>query len=240
MRKQAFVGACVVAAAMAVILTFRYYSFERPPVFTICAEEEASYPYLLCLPERYLVDDSHWPLLIFLHGSEEGGRNLELIKRHGPPQLIAEGRRFPFIVAAPQSPVDTWWSDQKIHKLVLRLKDRYRVDATRIYMTGISMGGFATWEYAGEHSGILASAIPVAGGGFVAAAEALTKVPIWAFHGADDTNVPVRKSQRMVDAVRKRGGTNVKLTIFPKTGHDCWPQVYRSNALYDWMLSHSR
>src|SRR5581483_7526927 len=103
--------------------------------------------YLLYLPDGYQQQDTvkKWPLLLFLHGSGERGDDLEKVKTHGPPKLIAQGKKFPFIVVSPQAPQGQGWSTADLYALLQNCKQKYRVNADRIYLTGLSMGGFGTW-----------------------------------------------------------------------------------------------
>ena len=108
--------------------------------------------YLLALPDGYNGDTvTRWPLLVFLHGSGESGTDLEKVKMHGPPKLIAAGKRFPFIVISPQAKRSSGWEPENLYNLISSIKQNYRVDPSRIYLTGLSMGGFGTWALAMKH-----------------------------------------------------------------------------------------
>ena len=127
-------------------------------------------PYLLYLPEDYGKDRKAWPLMLFLHGAGERGDNLDKVKVHGPPKLIEkEDKAFPFIIASPQCPKDGWWaSDIQVAALDALLSDlttRYTVDPDRIYLTGLSMGGYGTWRLAADYPERFAALAPVCGGG---------------------------------------------------------------------------
>lgn len=199
--------------------------------------------YLLYLPERYYEDKKDWPLVLFLHGAGERGDNLDLVKVWGPPQLVAEGREYPFILVSPQCPAEGWWSDDVQAGVLDALLDdvagRYRVDKDRVYVTGLSMGGFGTWRLAVDHPDRFAAIIPVCGKGEPAKAQRIKDLPVWVFHGADDDAVPLSGSQDMVDAL-KACGSNVKFTIYPNTGHNCWSATYANPEVYDWLLSQKR
>lgn len=197
--------------------------------------------YLLHLPQDYAANEQSWPLIIFLHGAGERGNDLNKVKAHGPAKLAAEGRDFPFIIASPQCPANQWWPTMVEHVMALidELTEQYRVDESRIYLTGLSMGGFGTWTIASTHPERFAAIAPICGGGQPYTARNIASLPVWAFHGAKDPVVPLQRSQEMVDAVNRAGG-NAKLTIYPEAEHDSWTETYNNNELYEWFLSHSK
>lgn len=194
--------------------------------------------YLLYLPPEYKPDGKPWPLLVFLHGMGETGNNLELVKRHGPPKLIAQGKHFPFIVLSPQTPRPGWNPDAVV-ALIDAICEHYNVDRSRIYLTGLSMGGFGTWATAAAYPDRFAAIAPICGGGDPRWAERLKDIPIWVFHGAKDQVVPVAFSERMVEAIKAAGG-NVKFTVYPDAGHDSWTVTYNNPELYNWFLQHRK
>jgi predicted peptidase len=196
--------------------------------------------YLLYLPADYDKDSKKkWPLIMFLHGAGERGNNLEVVKKHGPPKMIAQGKSFDFIVVSPQCPNDMWWPEQTdlLISLLDEIEAKYRVDTDRVYLTGLSMGGFGTWTLAEKYPKRFAAIAPICGGSERIGASRLKKVPVWAFHGAKDNTVPLIRSQEMVDAVKKAGG-DAKLTVYPEAEHDSWTETYNNPELYQWFLSH--
>ena len=194
--------------------------------------------YLLNLPKDYAQKDS-WPLLLFLHGAGERGDNLDRVKTHGPPKLIAAGKEFPFIVVAPQCPSNHWWQPHELSALLDEMVDKYKVDKERVYVTGISMGGFGTWALAGFSPDRFAAVVPICGGGDPNTVRRFAHVPVWVFHGAKDPTVPIAASEKMVEALKKAKG-NVKFTIYPEAGHDSWTQAYNDPELYKWLLEQKR
>jgi len=200
----------------------------------------ASLNYLLYLPPDYEAQDK-WPLIIFLHGYGERGSDLELVKKHGLPKRIAAGDDFPFIIASPQCPDTAVWPEQvtELNALLDHLIASYKVDTTRVYLTGLSMGGYGTWYFASEYPERFAAIAPICGGGGWWMPRRLTSLPIWVFHGDADTTVPLRASEEMVKAIREAGG-KVKFTVYPGVGHDSWTETYNNPELYNWFLSHSR
>lgn len=194
--------------------------------------------YLVYQPEDYDQKES-WPLLVFLHGSGERGDDLELLKKHGPPKLIAEGKQFPFIVVSPQCPTDRTWEPIELSALLDDVTKSYKVDPDRICITGLSMGGFGTWELAAFAPSRIAAIAPICGGGEVHWTRRFKDVPTWAFHGAKDKGVPVERSQVLIDAMIKQGGTP-KLTIYPEAEHDSWTETYNNPEFYEWLLAQRR
>jgi predicted peptidase len=194
--------------------------------------------YLLYLPKDYEEQES-WPLLLFLHGSGERGDDLELVKKHGPPKLIAAGKDFPFIVVSPQCPKERRWEPIELVALLDDISKKYKVDPDRIYVTGLSMGGFGTWELASFAPGRIAAIAPICGGGEKYWVKQFAQLPVWAFHGAKDASVPLERSQMMIDELKKNGG-DPKLTIYPEAGHDSWTETYENPELYTWLLEQKR
>ncbi|MCR2821142.1 prolyl oligopeptidase family serine peptidase [Lederbergia panacisoli] len=210
---------------------------------TITKQVELSY--LLSLPKDYEENQTAaYPLVLFLHGMGERGDDLNLVKQHGPPKLVEE-RDYPFILVSPQCPIDiqrysTWhlYMDD-LNALVDEIIEQYRVDKKRVYVTGLSMGGYGTWDLAKRNPEKFAAAAPICGGGSTRQIEQLKDVPVWAFHGAKDDVVPVEESERMVEALSEVGG-NVKLTVYPDANHDSWTETYNNPKFYNWLLNQKK
>jgi predicted peptidase len=207
--------------------------FEREITITVKLD------YLLYLPAGYDDEEKDWPLLVFLHGSGERGDDLDKVKIHGPPKLIAEGKQFPFIVASPQAPRRRW-DPATLNAFLDDLVAKYRVDKDRIYLTGLSMGGAGTWALAGAYPDRFAAIAPICGGGDPADAPRLKEIPVWVFHGAKDEAVPVSRSAEMVDALREAGAKTVEFTVYPDAEHDSWTETYANPKLYEWLLNQRR
>ena len=197
------------------------------------------YDYLLQLPEGYRDGDQRWPLVLFLHGLGERGKNLDLVKRHGLAKAIEQGTRYPSIVVSPQCPDDEWWNVLALEALLDHVAEKYRVDPDRIYVTGLSMGGYGTWALAQRHPERYAAVVPICGGGEVRHAPVLRNLPLWAFHGAKDFTVPLKRSQEMIDAIKAAGGSP-QLTIYPEGGHNVWDETYANSELWTWLLAQKR
>lgn len=204
--------------------------------------KKVSLRYSLYLPEGYGQQKGQkWPLMLFLHGAGERGNDINLVKKHGPPKLIDQGKEFPFIVVSPQCPGESWWTEQldALTALLDDVQSKYAVDPDRVYVTGLSMGGFGTWALACRHPERFAAIAPICGGGEWFLAPRLKNVPVWAFHGAKDPVVALRESTEMVESLKKTGG-DVQLTVYPEAQHDSWTESYNNPKLYEWFLSHRR
>ena len=139
--------------------------------------------YLLYLPPNYEAKKK-WPLMLFLHGGGERGSNLDLVKRHGPPKLISKGKEFPFIVISPQCPKDRDWEPLELTVLLDDAISKLKVDTDRIFLTGMSTGGFGTWQLAAYAPDRFAAIVPICGGGDTMWAKRIAHVSVWVFHGA--------------------------------------------------------
>ena len=195
--------------------------------------------YWLYLPEDYAAK-KNCPLILFLHGAGERGDDLEKVKVHGPPKLVEQRSDCPAIVVSPQCPNERTWSPTQLSLLLDRCMKTLKIDLDRIYVTGLSMGGFGTWALCAKEPERFAAAIPICGGGDVTKAARLVNLPIWVFHGAKDSVVTPDYSQKMVDAIRAAGGTRVKLTLYPEANHDSWTETYANDEVAEWLLSQKR
>ncbi len=198
--------------------------------------------YLLFLPKGYGMDlQEKWPLILFLHGAGERGDDLEMVKKHGIPKVSEQQEEFPFIAVSPQCPQYSWWPFEvdALNALLDEILAAYAVDSDRVYLTGLSMGGYGAWHLAMEHPERFAAIAPICGGGMPEKACVLKDLPVWVFHGAKDPVVPLQESESMVNALKACNG-NVRFTVYPDAGHDSWTQTYDNPELYKWFLSHKR
>lgn len=196
--------------------------------------------YLLHVPDADAgVTSGRWPLILFLHGATERGNHIEEVKRHGIPKVVEREPSFPFIAVSPQCPRHRWWTELTplLRALLEELLGYLPVDRQRVYVTGLSMGGFGTWKLAAEAPEMFAAVAPICGGGDPRWAPRLAKLPVWAFHGTADHIVPMHHSVRMVTALRALDAP-VKLTLYEGVGHDSWTQTYDNPAFYNWLLAH--
>ncbi len=212
---------------------------EQTETFTGMVTKQVALRYLVWMPDPATKPAAGWPLMIFLHGSGERGRSLAKVKAHGPPMYAAAGRRFPFVLVAPQADEGDSWHSDAIEALRADLVGRLPIDPDRVLITGMSMGGYGSWNYAVAYPEQLAAVAPVCGIGNVERAARVAPVPVWAFHGARDPVVPIAADREMVDAVREAGG-QVKFTVYADVGHNAWDRAYADPALYAWLLAQRR
>jgi predicted peptidase len=197
--------------------------------------------YLLYLPEDYGKSNKVYPVIMALHGAGERGDHLDQLKVHGLPKILQSKKDFPFIVIAPQCPSGSRWTEQ-FNELISILNDiskNYRVDTTRIYLTGYSMGGEGTWKFAMKYPDRFAAIAPICGLGYPRLAEKLKFVPIWVFHGDKDPVNPYSESEEMIKLL-KSIGADVKFTTYQTNEHDVWNRTYENPELYDWFLKHKK
>ncbi len=204
------------------------------------------YDYLLQIPRGYNDFSGPQPLLIFLHGAGETGTDPFALRDKAPARFSAsafKGREtsyFPFIMVSPICPEKRWEPKRVmavLDQVLAESRFRFKIDPTRIYLTGYSMGGFGTVETAMEFPEHFAAIIPVAGGGEPDKAGKLQNVSCWFFHGANDEIVPLPSSQLLVDAMRKNGHFDVAINVVPNAGHGIVRQVYCDEKIYRWILT---
>ena len=201
--------------------------------------------YCVYVPREYRQDKA-WPMIVALHGSGERGENGLLQTDVGIGHAIrCHADRFPCLVLMPQCAVKTAWrtawdksKDELSAEIAQTLKE-FRVDSDRVYLTGLSMGGVGTWNYGAEHADEFAALMPICGGGDPNDAHKLSHIPIWAFHGADDTSVSPQESRQMVEAVKAAGG-EAKYTEYEKVNHNCWDRAYGDANIIQWLLNQKR
>ncbi len=196
-------------------------------------------PYLLYFPKDYDTKEGKRPLMLFLHGRGESSGPLSMVKKWGPPRLIERGENFPYIIASPQCPRAESWAQPSQQALLVALLDHLgktcKVDEDRVYLTGLSMGGYGSWRLAADHPERFAAVVPICGAGKPEDAEKLKYLPIWAWHGAADPTVPVQRSIEMVEAIKKAGSTVIRFTPLEHIGHNSWEAAYASPDLYQWL-----
>jgi poly(3-hydroxybutyrate) depolymerase len=203
-------------------------------------------PYRLFVPTNYNAA-TKYPIVLFLHGSGERGADnrLQLTGQTGELVFASETNQLvhPSFMVAPQCPLNGVWNDlirrQQLLGLMTALQAQYSLDPDRLYITGLSMGGYGTWDSITAFPNMYAAAVPMSSGGNTALAPLITLMPIWNFHAANDTTVAVSESRNMVWAVRQAGG-NVIYTEYASGGHAIWTPAYATPILMDWVYAERR
>lgn len=215
----------------------------------------AEMDYLLHLPEGYGQDpDRQWPLIIFLHGAGGGENDSKFVMSYGLPEVLYKGEQldnFSFVVVSPQAfPNVPWWEGDTLailNALLDEVINTYQIDPARIYLTGLSMGGYGSWFLATAYPDRFAAMASVSGSGYRTLLTPepemicrLQNVPVWAIHGAEDLVSDPLANKMVVSTLAECGG-EVEWTLYPDAGHsDTYERAYRDPALYDWMLEHSK
>lgn len=182
------------------------------------------------------------PLVTFLHGAGERGPEPEKIFKISIPKWLRDGRWAPdAYVICPQCPAGFDWNTQveKLKSVIDHEAEALQSDRSRISITGLSMGGFGTWAMGIHYPRFFSAIAPICGGGLSWRCGNLKEMPVWAFHGEQDTTVPLRNSVEMVDSVNANGGS-AKLTVFHTVGHACWDEAYGTTTVLDWLLDQKR
>jgi hypothetical protein len=199
---------------------------------------ELPYQFWIHYPEGYEENPvKKYPFILFLHGRSLSGTDLEKVKKYGIIYEILRGMKLEFVVIAPQC--QNGWENKKLIQILDFAEKNYRIDKSKIYLTGMSMGGYGSWYLAGEYPGRFAAVSPVCGGGKISDANNLKSLPHWVFHGAKDNAVPIAESEKMVAAIKAAGNKRVEFTVYQDQGHDLHG-IFRNRALYDWFLKYTR
>ncbi|MEI6275678.1 MAG: prolyl oligopeptidase family serine peptidase [Prolixibacteraceae bacterium] len=200
-------------------------------------EKSKTYPYLAYLPNGYKESiGKEWPLIIYLHGSSCKGSNLERLKKYGPPFYLDRGMQVDAIVISPQCPSNrNWVYGDWFESFYSEIITKYHVDPSRVYLTGMSLGGFGTWSLASRYPQLFAAIMPLCGGGRPDMAESIKDMPTWVFHGEKDRKVRLNRSEEMVEAMQV-AGSRPKFSVLKGEGHDIH-HVYSEQNIYEWLLA---
>ena len=215
---------------------------QQPQEFDGVVTRSVHIKYLLFLPDAYRDGEKKWPLIMYLHGGSRRGDDIEKLREpgFGLTALVEKDKSFPFIVLSPQCPEGEYWTDtEALIALLDEVENKYRVDPARVYLTGHSMGGFGAWYLAYKHPERFAAIAPMSSPFTVTAwAARLKDMPIWAFHGAKDSLVPIGGAQELIDALKSLGN-DARFTVLPGRDHDIL-DAYKNQDLYAWFLQHVR
>jgi predicted peptidase len=198
---------------------------------------QANYPYLLYVPPWYDTVSQSVPLVIYLHGSSKRGSDLNRLKAYGLPFYVDRGHQYNFIIASPQCPAGkSWLTDDWFGPLYAQLRQNYRIDTTRVYVMGMSLGGYGTWHVALDYPEVFAALVPICGGCLDSANICkIGHIPTWAFHGKKDKAVPFSETEKLVNRLQQCGG-NIRFTPLPDKGHNL-AYLFNDADVLMWMLS---
>jgi predicted peptidase len=218
-----------------------------------------TYKYQVFVPNNWTPDEK-WPVILFLHGAGKRGADGTRQTEEGLPELLQQTPDFPAVVVMPQCRRRTWWGEPAMEAQTLEALEQsmreHNGDPERIYLTGLSMGGFGTWAFGYKYPEKFAALVPICGGvkdrrfpapdwhplarvpedPYQETAKKIAHIPVWAFHGDADRSVPVRESRRLVESLKAAGG-NVRYTEYPGVGHRSWDRAYNEKELLPWLLS---
>ena len=203
------------------------------------ALKKVKYNYLISVPEDYDKEPGRkWPVIFYLHGRHASGTNIKSLERYGLPYYLKTGKKMDFIVVSPQCPWGKNWSSEDWFNPVFdEVASKLRVDDSRIYLIGMSMGGFGTWSLANRMPDRFAAIAPMCGAGDIKWADNLSKIPTWVFHGTADRQIPISRSEAMVKALEKKN-ENLKFSRLVNQGHDISKQ-FNNDELYSWLKQFS-
>ena len=199
---------------------------------------KTTYPFWINVPEKESTEKQ--PVLIFLHGKSLSGTDLNRVRRYGVLRAMDKGRKIPAIVVAPQVAKGNWNPD-KVLEVLEYVKKNYNVDESRIYVCGMSLGGYGTLHFAGKYADKITAAVAICGGGNVKDGCKLATIPLWIQHGDVDYIVPMSESKKVVDAIKKCDeNADVTLTIIKGGNHGNVERLFNEDAMYDWLFKQKR
>ena len=224
--------------------------------------EGATYLYQVFVPSQW-TPEKKWPVIFFLHGAGTSGSDGVRQTEQGLPERLREQDDFPALVVMPQCHRGEWWGSPTMEAQAFRALEsamgEFNGDPARVYLTGLSMGGYGVWAFGYKYPGRFAALVPVCGGvvsesrrrfpvpdwhpaarapedPYSETARGIGKVPVWAFHGSADPRVPVSESRKLTEALKAAGG-EVRYTEYPGVEHNSWDRAYSEEELIPWLLS---
>lgn len=214
---------------------FAQYDFLRPVKDSI----PGGYDFWVYTPQDYYYSLDSTPVIIFLHGRSLCGRNLNRVKRYGPLDAIVKGRQIEALVLVPQNPGGSWKPD-KINDVLEWAKKHYPMDTTRVYVIGMSLGGYGTLDFAGTYPDKVAAAMALCGGSTLKDVSGLGGLPLWMMHGTADRAVPIKQSKTVVEQLQKSGNDKrLRYDWLKGASHGALARILYMTKTYDWLFSHS-
>lgn len=225
--------------SLTLILLSQAHSMRGQKLTPQKSDVASSYSFWFYNPQVLPDENAHYPLLIFLHGASLCGKNLDKVKRYGPISALAKGRCIDSYIVAPQNPGGAW-NPEKIMKIVEWASTYYAVDTTRIYVYGMSLGGYGTIDFAATYPERVAAAMAICGGGSVKGLERLSEVPLWIIHGTADRAVAIKESDRVAKIIKDTGDdSRLIYTRLKGVDHGRPGRIFYMLQTYDWLFSHS-
>lgn len=209
---------------------------QAPSERTISRPGASIKKYLVYLPDKYRRRHTQrWPVLFFLHGKGERGDDLSKTLVTGMPEILQHD--LPYILIVPQCKMNApTWELPSLDSLYEDVKRSLRIDTNRIYLTGLSMGGYGSWIWASANPERFAAVVPVAGYGLSRLNPcAMKDLPVWTFHNTDDNTIKVSETRKIVQAIKACGNTKIYYRESPYGGHDSWTKAYKDPALFSWL-----
>jgi predicted peptidase len=200
---------------------------------------EGGYNFWVYMPKEYEMDKHPLPLIVFLHGASLCGKNLQKVRRYGVLDAIDKGLIMPMFVLAPQNSGGAW-SPRKINDLIEWMKQNYAIDSTRVFVLGMSLGGYGTLDFVGTYPEKVAAAMALCGGTTLKDVSGMGKTPLWIMHGTADRAVNIRESKKIVEALTAEGNDKLLRYDWLKgASHGTLARLFYLQQTYDWLLSHS-
>lgn len=200
---------------------------------------KTDYPFWINLPPQEVLD-AKAPIIIFLHGKSLSGTKIERVKRYGILRAIERGKKIPAIVVAPQLASGPWNPD-KVVAILDYVQKNYNTDSTRVYVCGMSLGGYGTLHFAGKYAKKITAAVAICGGGFIKDACQLGTIPLWIQHGNKDRVVPLSESSKIVNAIKKcNPNADCTFTIIKGGNHGSVEHIFHEDAIYRWFFEQAK
>ena len=197
------------------------------------------YNFWLYAPREYVAEHRRIPVIIFLHGASLCGNNMQRVRRYGLLHAIEKGRYYPAMVIAPQNPGGAW-SPKRIANILDWVQANYDTDTTRVYVIGMSLGGYGTLDFTGTYPERVAAAMALCGGSTLKDFSGLGRVPLWIMHGTADRAVSIKESKRVVGAMQAAGYDKLlRYDWLPGASHGDPARILYLKQTYDWLFSHS-
>ena len=200
---------------------------------------KGGYDFWVYTPEDYYYSQEHTPLIIFLHGASLCSSNMNRSLRYGPVDAIKMGRDIPALIVTPQNPGGAW-NPKKLDDILEWMKENYKFDNSRVYVLGMSLGGYGTLDFAGTYPEKIAAAIALCGGSTLKDYSGLGELPLWIVHGTADRAVSVRESQKVVQGMKQLGKTNrLRYDWLTGASHGALARFFYTGKTYEWLFQHS-